>query len=251
MYRATCQGGPGTRFKDFFYCTDATTGIMAMAAFDLKPYQLSGIKLDDAARFEVRATIPAGTTHDQVLTMFQNLLKERFHFAWHFEKREMPVFELTKIGDGPRLRPWSDEPEAAEDSGAAAAKTASGRPPLKRGGVGMGNSLTGNGVHYFEGNGVPLSELINDVISFRLKRKVIDRTGLTGDFKISLYYKDEADVDPAALSRNEIKSPPGYDPDPPDLTGALKEQLGLKLASRKDFVDVLIIDRFDKVPTPN
>jgi len=36
----------------------------------------------------------------------------------------------------------------------------------------------------------------------------------------------------------------------PDLTTALKEQLGLELTGVKEFIDALVIDRLDR-PDPN
>ena len=175
MYRAECQGGPGARFKDYFYCTDATAATMVMAAFGLQQYELSGAPQDSGPRYEVRAVIPKKATREQIRIMLQNLLKERFHFAYHFEKREMPVSKLVKIGNGTRLRPAStDELPPEESGGAATGKKTSGPPPLSRGNSSLGITVTG--VLSLEGNGVPLSELIAN-LSHRLERKVTDETG--------------------------------------------------------------------------
>ncbi len=247
VYRAYCEGGPGTRFPDQFICTDVTAANMALAALGLRPYQLPGTNTLDGPRYEVRAVIPRGATKEQVRIMFQNLLKDRFHFAWHFEKREMAVFELTQVEGGSRLRPSSGEGATAQNSGTPAANTGAALPPLRRGGVRSGSIY---GVFHFEANGVPFSELV-DYLSYRFGRKVIDHTGLTGDFNIVLYYRDQASVNPSVTPPKDAKFPPGYIVDPPDLAGALKEQLGIKLVSRKDNIDILVIDHFDKAPTPN
>jgi uncharacterized protein (TIGR03435 family) len=181
MYRATCLGGPGTRSIDQFFCTDATDEIMVMAAFGIQRYQLSGARSDRGPRFEVRAVIPKGATREQIRVMFQNLLKERFHFAYHFEKREMSVFELVKVGNGPKLRPSPIDVLPPESSSASAsAKKAPGLAPLSRGNFSAGAasppgakvlmpaSIERSVWEYFSGKaeqrGVDLSELLTEVL---------------------------------------------------------------------------------------
>lgn len=249
MYRATCQGGPGSRFRDQFICTDATVAIMAMAALDIQPYQLPGAKVDGGPRFEVRAIIPKGASREQVRTLFQELLKERFHIAYHFEKREMPVLELVKIGNGAKLRPSPTNAPPPEASGAdGGAKKASVGPALSFGSYSLGTSVTG--AICFEGNGVSLSELVS-FLTRRLERKVTDSTGLMGNLEYSLCFKDDLAGGTGAAPVIDTRVLAGYEADAPDLATALKEQLGLKLLVGKTLLDVLIIDHIDKVPTPN
>jgi len=45
-------------------------------------------------RFDIIATLPAGTTGAQVPLMLQNLLADRFHVVTHHEKKEFPVSAL-------------------------------------------------------------------------------------------------------------------------------------------------------------
>jgi uncharacterized protein (TIGR03435 family) len=70
-------------------------------------------------------------------------------------------------------------------------------------------------------------------------RPVIDKTGLDGDYLIVLTYLpfDSANGDP---------SDPGA-----DIISAVRDQLGLKLESQRGMVEILKIDRIDKVPTAN
>ena len=62
---------------------------------------------------------------------------------------------------------------------------------------------------------------------------VLDQTGLGGLFEIKLEWS------------------PKQDSDGPALTTALKEQLGLRLESRKGPVDVLVVDSAEKIPADN
>ncbi len=87
---------------------------------------------------------------------------------------------------------------------------------------------------------MPLSRL-TDILSSALKTPVQDATELPGfyDFKLDL--------------RPYITPPePGQ---PLDIAGiaisALKDQLGLKLESRKVTLDVLVVDQAEKTPAEN
>ena len=76
----------------------------------------------------------------------------------------------------------------------------------------------------------------------QLERPVVDATGLTGKYDISLFWVTEA-VRPGTTA-SEIDSGP-------TLISALQEQLGLKLQSKKVAIDYPIIDHVDKTPTGN
>jgi uncharacterized protein (TIGR03435 family) len=70
-----------------------------------------------------------------------------------------------------------------------------------------------------------------------LDRPVVDQTGLTGKFDLRLKWT------PDDVATQNADAPPGF------LT-AIQEQLGLKLASSKAPVDVLVIERVER-PSPN
>jgi len=73
---------------------------------------------------------------------------------------------------------------------------------------------------------------------------VLDKTGLTRKYDFSIEFKmDLQGFGPA---------PADSAPDPgPDLASAVEQQLGLKLVSAKATLDVLVIDKAEKVPTDN
>jgi uncharacterized protein (TIGR03435 family) len=78
------------------------------------------------------------------------------------------------------------------------------------------------------------------LLSGLFDQPVIDRTGLTGLYDITLH----------ALAGS---NPPSVDAPnaPPPLIDALQEQLGLKLVSKKLLVDVLVVDHIEQTPTEN
>jgi uncharacterized protein (TIGR03435 family) len=66
-----------------------------------------------------------------------------------------------------------------------------------------------------------------------LNRRVIDRTGLTGDFDVELFW--DADESNEKL---------------PSLLTAVQDQLGLRLQPAKAAIEVLVIDHIER-PTPD
>ena len=84
------------------------------------------------------------------------------------------------------------------------------------------------------------------ILSTRLDRPVMDRTGLTGTYEFDLTWTpDQMPQRPPGSP-----DPPPADPNGPSIFTAVQEQLGLKLESTKGTVDVLVIDRAEH-PTPN
>jgi uncharacterized protein (TIGR03435 family) len=74
------------------------------------------------------------------------------------------------------------------------------------------------------------------MLTTQLGRPVLDRTQLTGNFSFELYFTPENSTDVGSE---------------PSLSGAVREQLGLRLEARKAPVELLIIDHVEKVPTGN
>jgi uncharacterized protein (TIGR03435 family) len=82
------------------------------------------------------------------------------------------------------------------------------------------------------------------VLSGRVQRVVIDRTGLTGNFDIDLTWTpDQIPQSPAGPPPPGAPPLPPIDPNGPSIFTAVQEQLGLKLESEKGPVDVVVIDR--------
>ena len=80
-----------------------------------------------------------------------------------------------------------------------------------------------------------------DRLARQVGRPVVDFTGLTGQFDLTLDWQPEA-VQPEEQ---------GTASDRPSLFSALQEQLGLKLEPRKISLDVLVVDAAERVPTEN
>ena len=211
--------------------------------------QLPGWATTD--RFDIQARAPGNPTKDQLRTMMQAVLADRFKLTIHHETREVPIFALvlSRPGSlGPQLQQHPDssscnsEPSVNSDS-APPPKTVSALrvpcggmtflPPAAPGRVRIGaRSLT---MAFISGS--------NNLMG-NLDRPVLDRTGLSGTFDFLLEYAPER--------RGPAPPRPESEPDDPGPTfqQALREQLGLKLESQRGAVDVLVIDRVER-PSEN
>ena len=98
-----------------------------------------------------------------------------------------------------------------------------------------------------ESSGMQLAQLVG-LLSLTTNRPVVDRTGLSGDFAVSVEFVTE----PGAGSQLGPPVPGAGAPaaDAPSLFTALQEQLGLKLDSRREPTEVLVIDRAEQ-PSPD
>jgi uncharacterized protein (TIGR03435 family) len=78
---------------------------------------------------------------------------------------------------------------------------------------------------------------------------VVEKTGVTGTFDVSVYFSPEGVLpfDGDSLAPRDL---PPADPNLPSFRDALREQLGLRLASTRGPVDVLVIDSVQQ-PTEN
>lgn len=70
------------------------------------------------------------------------------------------------------------------------------------------------------------------------RQVVIDQTGLAGLYRFTLEWSLD-------------NTPTGTPQDHPSLQTALRDQLGLKLDSKRGPLDVIVVDRADKVPVEN
>jgi uncharacterized protein (TIGR03435 family) len=207
--------------------------IILMEAFQVKTYQVVGPGWLDEDCFEIVAKMPEGATSDQIPAMLRALLVERFHLAARKENQPHPVYALVVDKGGPKfkdaslnfrsigLRPGQVMFRAATDT------------------TGFKGSITMARLAHF--------------LSGKLDRPVQDFTGLTGTYDIDLAWTPDPTIDrpspqPSAFAEAGSTSP--ADPKPTLFT-AIRESLGLKLEPRREPVEMLVIDRVDRIPTEN
>jgi uncharacterized protein (TIGR03435 family) len=215
---------------------------LLMTAYDAKAYQINGPAWLATERYDVAVKVPANATKEQVDVMWQNLLSERFGLAVHHESRELAVEELVIAKGGPKLK------DTAED---LSAPLPEGPPKVKNGELqspGVVVMISPAGMAHMMARAQPISQL-TATLSSQLNHPVLDKTGLAGKYDFTIDFKLIGFQPPPTGPG----LPPGGDAGEPgpDLRAAVLQQLGLRLVASRANIDVVIIDKVEKVPTPN
>jgi uncharacterized protein (TIGR03435 family) len=166
-------------------------------------------------RFDVQAKAenPASATRQQLLTMLQNLLVERFQLKFHTVTKEEPGFALVVAKNGPKLRTSTSEEEKLTFIGP------------------NGEEVPKPVSHAIRVNARKCSmSALKDVVAFAGNLGPgVDKTGLAGVYDFTLSWNDE---------------------DGPSLATALRDQLGLQVRPEKVPVTRFLLDSAKK-PTAN
>ena len=113
-----------------------------------------------------------------------------------------------------------------------------------------------NGRMRMQGDPVTMARL-TATLGMALGRPVVDKTGLTGAYDITLDFSPEGmgpgpkGPAPGEGGGNPAEAPRASNDSGPTIFAALQEQLGLKLESRKGPVDLLVVESVEKVPIKN
>lgn len=195
---------------------------LIMDAWHVRDFQLSiapAIPKEDIynTMYDIVARAPGerAPSVDEVRSMLQRLLADRFKLGVHRETKEMPVYALEVGKNGPKLKESSADGQCSLHVGLAA----DGR----------------NDEEIF--SNCPIERLADRLGGKLDSRPVLDRTGLKGQYDMRLVaipeYRSRSQADPADI----------------DAITAVGE-LGLKLAPQKASVDIIVVDHMEK-PTAN
>jgi uncharacterized protein (TIGR03435 family) len=214
--------------------------VVLMEAFQVKTDQIIGPSWLDDACFEIIAKIPEGATSDQIPAMLQALLVERFKLVAHKEDRPRPVYALVVDKGGPKIK------EANLN--------------FRRGGPRPGE-VTFHAAPDTRGfkAAITMARLAH-FLSGSLDRPVQDFTGLKGTYDIDLAWRPDPAIDRMSSSAASYSAATAASrdvttdlPAAPTATlfTAIRDSLGLKLESRNEPVEMLVIDHVERVPTEN
>jgi uncharacterized protein (TIGR03435 family) len=211
-------------------------------------FQVSGPDWLTSQGYDIVAKIPPGASKDQANRMLQTLLAERFHVEMHHETRSLQGFELA-AGRAPKLTRAADSGEPSQTPEAPPQTDSRGYPILNKPGLVFMEGVKNKAVIVFlTARAQPLSALA-ELISRQFLMPIADKTGLEGKFDFQLEFA------PQPPGATPLAATPGAAVDPaedvPNLISAVQQQLGLKLVPTKVPVDVLVIDRADRVPIEN
>jgi uncharacterized protein (TIGR03435 family) len=183
-------------------------------AYGVEDYRLQGPDWIESERYDIVAKSPASVRRRaEMMPMLRALLADRFKLEVHHESKELAVYALIVSKQGYKM-------QAAKEGGAPGQK---------------GRQDEGH-IHF---ESLTLGQLAA-ILSELLKQPVVDQTGVEGAFAVWLDWTP-GHADAAA----------GAAPSNASLFVALNEQLGLGLQARKAPLDVLIIDRVEKLEMEN
>jgi uncharacterized protein (TIGR03435 family) len=187
-------------------------------------------KMSDADVAKLKAADPAKSDQDLRMLMLQALLADRFKMTAHKETKILPVYDMVIAKSGSKLKeatPGETYPNGIKgsDGTSRAGTMRTGRDKLE--GQGISTGLLAGGLWLEAG------------------RTVVDKTGLTGKYDVTLQWVPENHS--AAMSADQTQ---GTEAAGPSIFTAMQEQLGLKLEPAKGPVETLVIDHVE-MPSAN
>jgi uncharacterized protein (TIGR03435 family) len=206
-------------------------------AYSVRATQVSGPAWLSDQTFDIEAEVPDGTPKEELNAMLQSLLEERFGLKVHRGTQTGQGFALVVGKNGPRLKP-AEPPAPAQGLTEEEQKAQVGKK-LQTSVAGMkgqqgpsasGSEATG-GANTESWSSITTEELASQLVRF-VEAPVIDETGLTGTYSVTIEASKTADV-PGGTVFDAV------------------EKLGLKLEPRKVTVDTVVVDQVSKTPTPN
>jgi uncharacterized protein (TIGR03435 family) len=223
-----------------FTAKNVTVKMLIQQAYGVKDFQISGgpgwlgsERYDIAAKGDGPAVsedemrkmteMQRNKLQELFLVKVRALLADRFSLRVHRETKELPVYELTVIRDGPKIRL---APEDGSPSGGLSLRRGTG-----------GDEIIGRKVAL-----APLAQLLSD----QLGRPVLDKTGLKESYDFKMTFSPDPGLRPLAPGDASVP----VDTDGASVFTAVEEQLGLKLVAQRGPVEVVVIDSVQK-PSAN
>jgi len=192
---------------------------LVMEAYHVKGYQLSvphALNTHDYYDLAMRAPGEGPPSRAEVRQMLQTLLADRFKLAIHREMKVMPVYALVVGKNGPKLTESAPDDECSAHVGP--------QEPKAR-------------IYVYKLKGCSIDNLVDNLTELVSDRPVVDKTGLTRKYDISL----EATPNFKMSTRS--------DPDDISVFTAIKT-LGLKLEAQRAPVETIVVDHIEK-PSEN
>jgi uncharacterized protein (TIGR03435 family) len=236
---------PGGRFR----LTAVPTRTLIQLAYGVREFQITGEPswVNDE-RYDVDAKAEEGITRsDQVRSMLQALLADRFKLAVRRETRTGRVYELVPARGGLKITP-------TPPGGCYDPRSPSGPPP-----VFLGPLVQCDGWRRriltpppdrqdrIEAVAVRMATLVDFVIG-DVSRPVVDKTGFEQPFNFVLEFTPNVAVSDYLGPSTLPDAGPSAAPVP--ISTALQEQLGIQLRSTEAPVETIVIDRIER-PSEN
>jgi uncharacterized protein (TIGR03435 family) len=220
----TTDGGSGFMPTGQFFARGETLLGLISNAYGVENEMVSGgpawLDLD---RFDISTKAPVGTPEDTGRLMLQAMLAERFKLAIHREERPLPVYALAVGKRGAKLKD-------SEGDGTLNCKGDGGGP--------------GTTLFTLTCQHATMKFLAQQVRGMGfLDRPVVDLTGLTGAYDITM----------TLTLPGQRRRATSSDADQPKDVSVFEavDKLGLKLEAQKQPVSVIVVDHINQTPTDN
>lgn len=215
VVRSEPSAAPAPAMTTTYRTRNATVATLIIFAYGVIAAQVvSGPSWVREDFFEIDARTRREASRDEMRLMVRSLLEDRFNLVIHREQRELRTSTIVLARQdgrlGPDLQPCKDR-ESPPVS----------KPPTR---IPRGSWVDGASC-------VPIFTVAR-MASGVLRGPATDGTGLTGLWTFRVVYATEVDGEA------------------PQFETALQEQLGLKLESRRESVEVIVIDSVQQ-PTEN
>ena len=243
---------------------------LLLMAFRVRELQLDAPNWTNQLRVDLQAALPPGATRSQVPGMLQSVLAERFGLVARVESRPIEVQVLAVGPAGVKMRgveavdelstEFSDTPQMG---GIAERRFETIDGQVRSMMMPMGlrtvtsrsrydRTFTARRTTVLDAARMTMTELAT-VLSSTLDEPVVDRTGLTGWYQ----FKIELPPDGASVRRllsagisTTVQGTPLTDPTGVSAFAAV-EGLGLKLEKRLTALDIVVVEKLERVPTAN
>jgi len=191
------------------------------AAYRVRATEVSGPAWLSDQGFDIEAKASDGVPKEELNAMLQSLLEERFGLKVHRDTRTGHAFALVVGKNGPKLKPAEPPPDPQRRMADAQKRMQeiqeSGTPLV---GLSRGNFPS-----------ITTEQLALNLARFA-EAPVVDETGLTGKYSVTIEIWKNADV-PGGTVFDAV------------------EKLGLRLEPRKVTIETVVVDEVSKTPTAN
>jgi uncharacterized protein (TIGR03435 family) len=217
---------PGGKFT----AVGVTLKMLAMWAYNVKAFQILGApRWEGTDLWEIHAQVDGVEGRlplEDERAMLRALIEDRYRMKLHREMRKMPTYALVAL-------------KSAGSKLAAPTASGAGICPCTPSSLAPARASMA---------------MLADELSTILWRRVIDKTGITGEYAFKLEWTPA----PGEYGPEALGLPPGSGEEAsptteyrsPSIFAALKEQLGLRLKPAKGLVQVLVIDHVER-PSEN
>ena len=188
-------------------------------AYNVEDNWVRGEKWLDTARFDIKAKSALTESDDIFRVMIQNLLTDRFHLKLHKEEQPVDVYVLT----APKPKLKAADPAA--------------RSTCKIGNV--------DGMRTIACQNTTMAQLaakLREAAGAYIGHPVVDLTHLEGSYDFTASWTPFARFSRRSNDDTTVAI---------SLFEALDRQLGLKLATQKHPMPVVVVDHCDRTPTEN